>query len=119
MKTKATKAKVSANAAKILKANPAGANEKVRAWILEVNPEEEALIGDFDKTITFKEVAERMLKGEDFYQMTKCEDSVHREICFRRLSAIYATDYDFWYYCWLSEGKALSRAEYDKIKEGK
>ena len=47
----------------------AGAEEKVREWILKEKPSEKELIGDFDPEVTFREVAERMLKGEDFYEV--------------------------------------------------
>lgn len=119
MEKKAHKDPIASLLKKVLNEANAGENEKARTYILEGNPEEKKLIGGFDKKITFKDIARRMLLGEDFYQMTKCEDSVHREICFRRLSAIYATDYDTWYYCWLSNGRAISRAGYAKLQEAK
>lgn len=82
----------------------AGAKEKVRDWILEENPDEAELIGDFDANVTFAEVAERMVGGEDFYDICNCSESVEREMAFGRLAEIFGTDYEFWYRTWL-DGK--------------
>ena len=37
----------------------AGINEVVRDWLLRTSPEEESMIGNFSKTVTFKELARR------------------------------------------------------------
>ena len=58
----------------------AGKDEKVREWILSNHPEEKEMIGDFSPTITFREVAERMEKGENFYEICDCSESVHESV---------------------------------------
>ena len=80
---------------------------KVRAWILRRHPEEKELIGDFSPTITWREVARRMIGGEDFYSICPCGESVQREYAFQRLSELFGTDYDFWYLCWLREARGM------------
>jgi hypothetical protein len=79
----------------------AGKDEKVREWILSNHPEEKEMIGDFSPTITFREVAERMEKGENFYEICDCSESVQREYCFARLDELYDTNYEYWYQTWL------------------
>ena len=82
----------------------AGAEEKVREWILREKPSEKEMIGDFDPEVTFREVAERMMKGEDFYVICSCGESVQRELAFGRLAEVFGTNYEFWYRTWL-DGK--------------
>lgn len=115
MKTQMTK---TAMERKLL-ANPKAGAHRVRAWILRTHPEEKPMIGDFSKTITFAEVAKRMLAGENFYDICSCTDSVQREYCFAKLADLYGTDYDFWYYCWLSDGREFSRSEFRQRKQRK
>jgi hypothetical protein len=79
----------------------AGKDEKVREWILSNHPEEKEMIGDFSPTITFREVAERMEKGENFYEICDCSESVQREYCFSRLATLFGTNYEYWYRTWL------------------
>ena len=79
----------------------AGINEVVRDWLLRTNPEEESMIGNFSKTITFKELARRMRKGDEFYEILDCTESVQREYCFARLAELYDTNYEYWYQTWL------------------
>ena len=79
----------------------AGINEVVRDWLLRTSPEEESMIGSFSKTITFKELARRMRKGENFYEILDCTESVQREYCFVRLAELYDTNYEYWYQTWL------------------
>ena len=80
----------------------AGKDENVREWILSNFPEEAAMIGDFSTTITFREVAERMEKGENFYNICDCSESVQREYCFSRLAELFGTNYEYWYRTWLN-----------------
>ena len=101
--------------------DPKEASRKVRAWLLETHPEEELMIGDFRKGVTFAEINRRMHNGEDFYDICECTESVQREYVFQELSRIYKTEYDFWYYLWLDSGrkdpiyaKALKALKKDK-----
>lgn len=80
----------------------AGINEVVRDWLLRTEPQEESMIGNFSKTVTFKELAQRMREGEEFYEILDCTESVQREYCFKRLSELYSTTYDYWYLMWLN-----------------
>ena len=97
MKTKTTK-----NAAEHKPlATPKEARRRVRHWIIETNPEEKPLIGDFRKDVTFAEVNRRMHAGENFYDICDCGESVQREIVFRELARLYGTKYDYWYKLWL------------------
>ena len=70
----------------------------------QVKPSEKEMIGDFDPEVTFREVAERMLGGEDFYEVCSCGESVQRELAFGRLAEVFGTNYEFWYRTWL-DGK--------------
>ena len=79
----------------------AGINDVVRDWLLRTNSEEESMIGDFSKTVTFKELARRMRKGEEFYDILDCTESVQREYCFGRLAKLYDTNCEYWYQTWL------------------
>ena len=83
-----------------------GKKEKVRDWLLREHPDEETMIGDFSKTVTFQEVADRMRAGEEFYDICDCGESVQRELVFAEMARIYAeTDYDYWYDLWLNGGR--------------
>lgn len=78
-------------------------DEKARDYILREHPEEKKFIGRFSRTITFREIADRMVKlHENFYEITNCGESFQREICFARLAELTGTDYDYWYYTWLN-----------------
>ena len=79
----------------------AGINEVVRDWLLRTEPQEESMIGNFSKTVTFKELARRMRKGENFYDILDCTESVQREYSFGRLAELYDTNYEYWYQTWL------------------
>ena len=82
--------------------DPKEASRKVRTWLLKTHPEEKPLIGDFRKDVTFAEVNRRMHKGEDFYAICACGESVQRELVFAEMERIYeGTDYDYWYDLWL------------------
>ena len=101
--------------------DPKEASRKVRAWLLETYPEEELMIGNFRKGVTFADINRRMHNGEDFYDICVCTESVQREYVFQELSRIYKTEYDFWYYLWLDSGrkdpmyaKALKALKKDK-----
>ena len=87
-------------------ADPKEASRKVRHWLLKTHPEEKPLIGDFRKDVTFAEVNRRMHKGEGFYDICSCGESVQRELVFAEMARIYAgTDYDYWYDLWLNGGR--------------
>ena len=74
---------------------------KVRGWMLKAHPEEKPMIGDFRTDVTFREVHDRMLGGEDFYEICECGESQQREYVFAELAERYGTEYDFFYYLWL------------------
>ena len=90
-----------------MKTGKAKIDGKVRGWILRTHPEEKDLIGEFDREITWRELARRMLAGEGFYDICDCTESVQREYAFQRMSELFATDYEFWYLAWLHDGKGL------------
>lgn len=93
-----------------MKTGKAKIDGKVRGWILRTHPEEKDLIGEFDRTITWRELARRMLAGECFYDICDCTESMQREYAFQRMSELFATDYDFWYVMWL-KGSAETDAK--------
>ena len=62
---------------------------------------------DFSETVTFRELAERMEAGEDFYDILGSTESQQREYVFARLADITDKDYDHW----LSHG---DKAKYDE-----
>ena len=74
---------------------------KVRNWLLRVHPEERSLIGNFSGEVTFREVHDRMMKGENFYEICSCDESQQREYVFAELAKRYDTEYDFFYLLWL------------------
>jgi hypothetical protein len=80
---------------------------KVRGWILRTHPEERDLIGDFDKDVTWREVARRMLAGECFYDICDCGESVQREYAFGEMARLFDVPYEFFYECWLHDGQGL------------
>ena len=90
-----------------MKTGKAKIDGKVRGWILRTHPEEKDLIGEFDREITWRELARRMLAGEGFYDICDCTESVQREYAFQRMSELFATDYEFWCLAWLHDGKGL------------
>ena len=101
--------------------DPKEASRRVRAWLLRTHPEEEPMIGDFRKGVTFAEINRRMHNGEDFYDICECTESDQREYVFHELARIYKTEYNFWYYLWLGNGrkdpmyaKALKALKKDK-----
>ena len=88
-----------------------GLDEVVRDWMLREHPEERKFMEDFSETVTFRELAERMEAGEDFYDILGSTESQQREYVFARLADITDKDYDHWYYTWLSHG---DKAKYDE-----
>ena len=88
-----------------------GLNEVVRDWMLREHPEERKFMDDFSETVTFRELAERMEAGENFYDILDSTESQQREYVFARLADITDKDYDHWYYTWLSHG---DKAKYDE-----
>ena len=102
-------------------ADPKEAQRKIREWMCSEHPEERTLLYDFRKDVTFAEVNRRMHKGENFYDICKCDESEQRIKVFEEMARIYKTEYDFWYYLWLHGGskdpmyaKALKALKKDK-----
>ncbi len=89
-----------------------GIDEIVREWLLAAHPEERRWMEDFSETVTFRELAERMEEGENFYEILDCMESQQREYCFGRLAELTGKDYDHWYYLWLSGG---DKAKYEQM----
>ena len=83
-----------------------GLNEVVRDWMLREHPEERKFMDGFSETVTFKELAERMESGEDFYAILESTESQQREYCFTRLYELTDKDYDYWMELWLKSGDA-------------
>ena len=86
-------------------ADPKEAQRKIREWMCSEHPEERTLLYDFRKDVTFAEVNRRMHKGENFYDICKCDESEQRIKVFEEMARIYKTTYDYWYYLWLYGGK--------------
>ncbi len=82
-----------------------GLDQTVHAWLWVNHPGERCMMKGFNKTATLREVWERMQKGEDFYAMCGCRDSVQRELVFDRLAELLGKDYDDIYNVWLKHGK--------------
>ncbi len=57
--------------------------------------------GDFSKTVTFREVVDRIERGEDFYDICNCTESQERERVFAELEHRTGKPYDYWYDLWL------------------
>ena len=84
-----------------------GLDEVVRDWMLREHPAEREILGDFSETVTFKELAERMEAGEDFYEVLSCTESQQREYCFTRLYELTGKEYDYWMELWLHGPEAV------------
>lgn len=84
--------------------DPKEAQRKIREWMCSEHPEERTLLYDFRKDVTFAEVNRRMHKGENFYDICKCDESEQRIKVFEEMARIYKTTYDYWYYLWLYGG---------------
>jgi len=84
-------------------------DSRIRRWMLCAHPAENEMIGDFSKMITWRQLAERMLRGEDFYEACRCTESAERELCFQMLAYLFRTDYGFWYDLWLAGKKNVDR----------
>ena len=89
-----------------------GLNEVVRDWMLREHPDERRFMDGFEENVTFRELAERMEAGEDFYDVLACTESQQREYVFAHLADITDKDYDHWYYTWLSQGDKAKYEEY-------
>jgi len=79
-------------------------DEKVYNWMLREHPEEKSFGLPFSKTVTFKDVVERMEAGEDFGKIITYEDSSQRCKIFAQLATLTDTDYDYWFDLWLKNG---------------
>ncbi|MCR5414316.1 MAG: hypothetical protein K6F50_06275 [Kiritimatiellae bacterium] len=82
-----------------------GIAETVRDWMLREHPEEASMMDGFSATVSFGELASRMMNGEDFYKVLDCTESVQREHCFGRLERITKIPYGLWYDLWLASGE--------------
>ncbi len=82
-----------------------GLDQTVHAWLWTAHPNERCMMKGFNKTITLREVWDGMLKGDDFYEMCSCGDSVQRELVFDRLAELLGKTYDQIYNVWLKQGK--------------
>ena len=83
-----------------------GLNEVVRDWMLREHPAEREMMDGFSETVTFKELAERMEAGEDFYEILDSTESQQREYCFTRLYELTGKDYEYWMELWLHGSNA-------------
>lgn len=86
-----------------------GLDKKVKEYYLEEFPEEEDFVEATPENITFRELYDRMQKGEDVYEILDIGDSVVRERVFDELSRLLDVDYDVIYKLWLNQ---------DDIKKG-
>lgn len=81
--------------------NP-GINTNVRDWYMNAYPDDE--LGDeINPDISFKDVLDRMNKGEDIYDIIEVGDSLVREGVFIGLSQTFNIEYDVIYNKWLNE----------------
>lgn len=91
------------------------AGRGVRGWLVSNYPEEAYFAQGIDRRVTFLDLVRRMFEFEDFYSILNCTDSVQRGKILAALAEETATDYDVWYYLWLSDGVALSREQYQEF----
>ena len=87
-------------------AKPTQWNRRIRDWLLRCYPRERDFIGNFRTDAIFREVWERMQKGEDFYEICECGDSARREYVFDELANLNGCDYEVIYALWLHGPKA-------------
>lgn len=80
-----------------------GLDKKVKEYYLKEFPNEEDFVKYTPKNITFRELYDRMQKGEDVYDILDIGDSVVRERIFDELSRLLDVDYDVIYKLWLNQ----------------
>ena len=90
------------------------AGRGVRDWMESEHPEEVYFTQGLDRRVTFLDLVRRMFEHEDFYVILNCTESAHREYVFSALAQETVTDYDVWYYLWLSDGRATTREGWEK-----
>lgn len=76
--------------------------QNVHNWYKEAYPTDE-LCDEINPKITFKDVLDKMNKGEDIYDIMGVDDSLVRERVFDGLSQTFNIDYDVIYNKWLNE----------------
>ena len=91
-------------------------DQNVKEWLLQEYPEEEDFLVDMDDTLTFKDVYDRMLNGEEIYEITNIGDSTDREYIFNGLSEATGKDYEYFYQLWV-HGPTSSEFLKEVIKE--
>lgn len=62
---------------------------------------EDFAVEEMDKSVTCRELIERMNAGENVYDILDAGDSMVREYAFSALSEMTGLDYDVFYYAWL------------------
>lgn len=76
--------------------------QNVKDWYKEAYPTDE-LCDEINSKITFKDVLDKMNKGEDIYDIMGVDDSLVRERVFDGLSQTFNIEYDVIYNKWLNE----------------
>lgn len=82
------------------------------------------IVDDMDKSITCRELIDKMNAGEDFYDIIGVGDSLLRERVFSVLSYITGLDYDVFYDAWLhgtkiTASRKLASANHRKCAAGR
>lgn len=99
-----------------MKTIKASKSMNVRAFIVKAHPEEKDFLGDFSKGVTFGKLADRMIAGENFYDVCDCTESVQREICFNALVDVFpGTKYADWYDLWLYCGEEYHAKKFGRV----
>lgn len=88
--------------------------DAINEWLMG---EEDFAVEEMDKSVTCRELIERMNAGENVYDILDAGDSAVREYAFDALSEITGLDYDVFYYAWLHGDKipvtASKKADFD------
>ena len=95
----------------IFETNPDRLNKSVKEYYLANYPDEEDFVTNMPKDITFKELYNRMLQGEDVYEILDIRDSVVRERIFDELADSMDVNYDTIYKTWLNSNKKRKKTE--------
>lgn len=89
---------------KIAKELVAGNNDDVRTWYKGAYPTDR-MANDIKRGITFKDVYNALVKGEEFYDFVGAHDSIVRERIFMELEERNFGNYRKLYNLWMNRGK--------------
>ena len=76
-------------------------DQNVKEWLLQEYPEEEEFLVDMRDDLTFQDVYDLMMEGNEIYDILNISDSTDREYVFNGLSEATGKDYEYFYQLWI------------------